>query len=147
MDCSPPGSSVHEIFQARIMEWVAFPSLGDLPNPEIEPRSPALQVDSLPSEPPGKSPPRIGHALLPETTVDISDSEMKQPIAQALHTAPYMQATPMAGTVFQRPAMKHHATHHDPSSPVKINPPLPVTQPLLKQHTQLPVFQSVLLIE
>ena len=68
-------------------------------------------------------------------------------IAQALHTAPYMQATPMAGTVFQRPAMKHHATHHDPSSPVKINPPLPVTQPLLKQHTQLPVFQSVLLIE
>ena len=31
-----------------------FPSPGDLPNPEIEPGSPALQVDSLPSEPPGK---------------------------------------------------------------------------------------------
>ena len=31
-----------------------FPSPGDLPNPEIEPRSPALQADSLPSEPPGK---------------------------------------------------------------------------------------------
>ena len=30
------------------------PSPGDLPNPEIEPRSPALQVDSLPSEPQGK---------------------------------------------------------------------------------------------
>ena len=28
--------------------------VGDLPNPGIEPRSPALQVDSLPSEPPGK---------------------------------------------------------------------------------------------
>ena len=27
-----------------------FPSPGDLPNPGIEPRSPALQVDSLPSE-------------------------------------------------------------------------------------------------
>ena len=26
MDCSPPGSSVHEIFQARILEWVAMPS-------------------------------------------------------------------------------------------------------------------------
>ena len=25
MDCSPPGSSVHEILQARILEWVAFP--------------------------------------------------------------------------------------------------------------------------
>ena len=32
----------------------SFPSPGDLPNPGIEPRSPALQVDSLPAEPPGK---------------------------------------------------------------------------------------------
>ena len=31
-----------------------FPSPGDLPNPGIEPWSPALQADSLPSEPPGK---------------------------------------------------------------------------------------------
>ena len=31
-----------------------FPSLGDLPNPGIKPESPALQTDSLPSEPPGK---------------------------------------------------------------------------------------------
>ena len=34
-----------------------FPSPGDLPDPGIEPRSPALQADSLPSEPAGK--PRI----------------------------------------------------------------------------------------
>ena len=32
-----------------------FPSPGDLPGPGIEPRSPALQADALPSEPPGKS--------------------------------------------------------------------------------------------
>ena len=32
-----------------------FPSPGDLPNPGIDPRSPTLQADSLPSEPPGKS--------------------------------------------------------------------------------------------
>ena len=56
MDCSPPGSSVHGILQARILEWVPFPSPGDLPNPGIKPRSPALQADSLPSEPPGKPP-------------------------------------------------------------------------------------------
>jgi len=31
-----------------------FPSPGDLPNPGIKPRSPALQADSLPSEPQGK---------------------------------------------------------------------------------------------
>ena len=129
MDCSPPGSSVHGISQARMLEWVAisfsrgpsqtresnlcllhwqvdsfllsyqrslihtglssvqllsrvrlfatpwtvarhaplsmgfsrqecwsglpFPSPGDLPNPGIEPRSPALQADTLTSEPPG----------------------------------------------------------------------------------------------
>ena len=47
MDCSLPGSSVNEISQERILEWVAFPSPGDLPDPGIEPVSPALQVDSL----------------------------------------------------------------------------------------------------
>ena len=31
-----------------------FPSPGDLPDPGIEPGSPALQVDALPSEPPGE---------------------------------------------------------------------------------------------
>ena len=54
-DCSLPGSSVHGILQARILEWVAILSLGDPPDPGIQPRSPALQADSLPSEPPGKS--------------------------------------------------------------------------------------------
>ena len=50
MDCSPPGSSVHEILQARILEWVAMSFSRDLPNPEMEPKSPvapALQVDSF----------------------------------------------------------------------------------------------------
>ena len=42
MDCSLPGSSIHGIFQARILEWVAFPSPGDLSDPGIEPRSPAV---------------------------------------------------------------------------------------------------------
>ena len=55
MDCSLPGSSVHGILQARIT-GVSCPSLlqGNLPNPGIEPKSPALQANSLPSEPPGK---------------------------------------------------------------------------------------------
>ena len=54
MNCSPLGSSVHGILQARILEWVAIPFFRDLPSPGIKPRSPALQADSLPSEPPGK---------------------------------------------------------------------------------------------
>ena len=55
MDCSPPGFSVHENSQARILEWVAMSSPGDLPNAGIEPKSPALQADSLPTELQGKS--------------------------------------------------------------------------------------------
>ena len=46
MDCSPPGSSVHGVFLARILEWVAI-SLPHLPVPWIEPRSPALWTDFL----------------------------------------------------------------------------------------------------
>ena len=42
------------ILQARILEWVAMASSRGLPYPGIEPRSPALQADSLPSESPGK---------------------------------------------------------------------------------------------
>ena len=53
VDCSPPGSSVHGILQARILEWVAISFSRDLPDPGIEPRSPALQADALISEPPG----------------------------------------------------------------------------------------------
>ena len=40
MDCSTPGSSVHWVLQARILEWVATPVSGNLPNPGIEPGSP-----------------------------------------------------------------------------------------------------------
>ena len=71
---------MHGAYQATILEWVAipwavarqallcmgltrrqywsglpFPSPGDLPNPGTEPRSPALQADSLPTESPGNS--------------------------------------------------------------------------------------------
>ena len=56
MDCSPAGTSAMEILQARILEWVAMPSSRDLPTPGIEPRSPTLQADSLPPEPPRKPP-------------------------------------------------------------------------------------------
>ena len=48
LDCSSPGSSVHGISQAEYWSGLPFSSLGDLPNPEIELMSPALQADSLP---------------------------------------------------------------------------------------------------
>ena len=49
--CDPMDYIVHGSLQARIPEWIAFPSPGDLPNPGIQPRSPALLTDSLPAEP------------------------------------------------------------------------------------------------
>ena len=52
--CNPMDYTVHGILQARILEWVAFPSPGELPNPGIEPRSPTLQAGYLPAESPGK---------------------------------------------------------------------------------------------
>ena len=51
--------TVHGIIQARILEWVTFPSPGCLPNLGIEPMSLTLQADSLPAELKGK--PRIIH--------------------------------------------------------------------------------------
>ena len=55
MDWSLPGSSVHGILQARVLEWVAIPfSRGSSSHRHRTWVSPAVQADSLPSEPPGK---------------------------------------------------------------------------------------------
>ena len=73
MDCSLPGSSVHGILQARVLDWIASPSLGDLPNPGIEPKSPTLQADSLPNEPQGS--PNLN--LLPLNSLSKGDAKVK----------------------------------------------------------------------
>ena len=57
VNCSPPGFSLHGIFQARILEWVAISYSGDLPNLEMKPTSlasPALAGRFLNTAPPGK---------------------------------------------------------------------------------------------
>ena len=48
MDYSPLGSSIHEILQAKILEWVAISSPGDFLNPGTQLTSPAWLADSLP---------------------------------------------------------------------------------------------------
>ena len=71
MDYSLPSSSVHGTLQARILEWVAISFSGEgwggegLPDTGNEPGSPALQADSLPSEPPGST---IYNSKVRETT-------------------------------------------------------------------------------
>ena len=54
LDCSLPGSSIHGTSRQEYWSELPFPSPGNLPNPGIEPRSPALQADFFTDEPPGK---------------------------------------------------------------------------------------------
>ena len=54
MDCSPPGSPVHGILQARIREWVDMPFSRGSSQPRDPTESLALQADSLPFELLGK---------------------------------------------------------------------------------------------
>ncbi|CAI9161698.1 unnamed protein product [Rangifer tarandus platyrhynchus] len=54
MDYSPPDSSIHGIFQARILEWVTISSSRGLPNPGIEHTSPELAGLFFTTEPPEK---------------------------------------------------------------------------------------------
>ena len=59
---APQAPLFMEFFRQEYWSGLPFPSPGDLPNPGIEPGSPALQADALPSEPPWKP-------LLPKITV------------------------------------------------------------------------------
>ena len=61
MDCGLPDSSVYQDSPGK-NTGVGSHSLLDLPDPGIKPRSPALQADSLPSEPPGM--PKSYHLLI-----------------------------------------------------------------------------------
>ena len=56
MDCSPPAPLSMEFCRQEYWSGLPCSPPGDLPDPGIKPRSPVLQADSLPSEPPGKPP-------------------------------------------------------------------------------------------
>ena len=55
MDCRPQAPLSMELCRQEYWSGLLFPPPGNLPNPGIEPRSPAFQTYSLPSEPPGKA--------------------------------------------------------------------------------------------
>ena len=83
MDCTPPGSSVPGISQAEYWSGLPCPPPGDLPNPEIEPRSLKLQADSLPTS----------------------------LVAQRLKRLPGMQETLVQSQSWEDPLEKEMATH------------------------------------
>ena len=55
LECSPPDASVHGVLQQELWGGLPFPSPENLPDTGVKPPSPALQVNSLQSEPLGKS--------------------------------------------------------------------------------------------
>ena len=63
MGCNLPGSSVHGFSRQGYWSGLPFPSPGNIPDPGIKPRSPALKADSLPTELPGKSQYAYGDSL------------------------------------------------------------------------------------
>ena len=84
MDCSPPGSSVHEISEYWI--GLKFPSPGDHSIPGIKPVSPALAGGFFTTEPPGKPKPYpnrtlmlLGFCLITQTLLPLkSSSKLKE---------------------------------------------------------------------
>ena len=63
------GACQAPISRQEYWSWLPFPSPGDLPDPGIEPGSPTLQADTLPSEPPGK--PWMVTWLVPKDTASV----------------------------------------------------------------------------
>ena len=86
---------MHGILQGSILVWVAFPSPGDPPDPEIKPMSRALQADSLPSEPP---------------SMPLNAIFTKKPRATALHLLVF---SPSETLYLISPVVSNSLTHHD----------------------------------
>ena len=61
MDYHPPGPSVHGVPRQEYQSGSPFPSPGDLPDPGIEPMSPAMAGGLVTTEPPGKPTPGIAN--------------------------------------------------------------------------------------
>ena len=76
------------ILQVRKLEWVAMPVPGDLPNPGIEPRYSTLQVDSSPSETPGKPiRTRVGNLSILQEIFPVQESNQDLPITGGFFTS------------------------------------------------------------
>ena len=131
MDCSPPGSPVHGILRQAYWSGLPFPSPRYLPVPGMEPRSPALQADSLPAEPQG-SPRILEWVAYPFSSGSSRPQELNQGLLhcrQILYQLSY-EGSPEPGIIDPRsppspssspsssPSPFHHLFHHRP-------PPLP----------------------
>ena len=83
MDYSPPGSSVHGIPGQEYWSGLPFPFPGDLPDPGIKPKSPALAGRFFTTEPPGK-PLQVGQNPIFFTDLDSFPSLQTRSVASSI---------------------------------------------------------------
>ena len=99
LDCSPPGSSVHGIFQARIQELVAIPYSWDLPDPDIEPMSLGSLALAFTTVPPGK-PQRTVWRFLRKLKTELPPCN-PSPGHISRHELPYDPAIPVLDMIWK----------------------------------------------
>ena len=86
MNCSSPGSSVHGILQARILEWVAIPFSRGSSQPRDQTRVSCIAGRFFTAEPPGKkTPPRISQGPPPLSHEQRPHSLLRHPRLQSVH--------------------------------------------------------------
>ena len=86
-----------EFSRQKYWSGLPFPSPGDLPNPEIKPRSPTSQADALPSEPPGKPCIRACSSAVPATKSELLNRALGSPLS-ASHPAWHQQLPPLGSS-------------------------------------------------
>ena len=122
MGCSPPGSSVHEISQARILEWVAISFSRGSSDPGIEPRFPVLQADSLPTELQGKPTPKPSRKIS-----ELGQLNQRNPLPYQRPSQGFMGGT--VGSVGWELVVWSQVETHVPKSKSQLHP-APLTEPL-----------------
>ena len=122
MGCSPPGSSVHEISQARILEWVAISFSRGSSDPGIEPRFPVLQADSLPTELQGKPTPKPSRKIS-----ELGQLNQRNPLPYQRPSQGFMGGT--VGSVGWELVVWLQIETHVPKSKSQLHP-APLTEPL-----------------
>ena len=126
LNCSPPGSPVHGILQARIQEW-PFPPPGDLSGPEMEPTSPALAGGFLTAEPLGR-PAEMGfggfpihsapHNRTPGITAFSSGCALPLANQRILFISPPKRFSSVSLTASRRPLPGNDPYHLTPQSSI-----------------------------
>ena len=145
MDCSRKAPLSMEFSRQEYWNGLPFPSPGDLPNPGTEPRSPALQADSLLSEPPRKPTykdrelliirlPWFVLAWLPptdlRTTVLYSSvaTLWKSSFHSGFYSLPQASTSRVASMVLQSSTATLASAPTFPSSPLSLQPHSPYTE-------------------